>query len=99
MAHICQRCKKRIPEGGLFYHVKLSAVSGYDGVINAEEKPLPELVRDIEGQSAKELEETVFFEQEMILCAGCRHEIIELFQREVRSVGKGGSVIPGNRLH
>ena len=99
MDHICQRCEKSIPEGGLFYHVRLSAVSGYDGVINAEDKQMPELVGDIEGQSAKELEETVFFEQEMVLCAQCRHQVVELFQREARSARPGGSGVPGNRLH
>jgi hypothetical protein len=100
MAHVCQRCRTTIPEGGLFYRVRLSAVSGYDGVIEeTEDRTVDELVKEALGKTEQELEEEVYFEQEVILCAGCRREIVASFKREVGTDGDASPPIPGDRLH
>jgi|GEM_PF-877643 len=88
MAHTCHRCGHEIPEGGLFYHVKLSVVSGYDGVINPEhEGELPGILTDIAHRSSEDLEQDVYFEREVILCNTCRKAIIEDFSRQMGITG------------
>jgi hypothetical protein len=83
MAHICCRCGREIPEGRLFYHVRLSAVSGYDGVIEAEdEEKLQAILDDIARRSPGDLEGDVYFEREVILCAACRKAVVEEFSRQ-----------------
>lgn len=99
MTHICGRCGQDIPEGGLFYHVKLSAISGYDGVINPEnEAELPGILTDIAHRSSADLEDEVYFEREVILCAACRKAVIEDFSHPA---GIGGSPDkgPNDLLH
>ena len=99
MGHICCRCNQEIPEGGLFYHVKLSAVSGYDGVINPEqEKTLSGVLTDIAHRSSEELENDVYFEREVILCAPCRRAVIEDFTR-MTGIGGGGDKNSKDLLH
>ena len=83
MAQYCQRCKREIPEGGLYYHVKLSAISGYDEVIDpGREEHQAALIDDIAGRPPEELEKDVYFEREVIVCYSCRTVLIELFSRE-----------------
>ena len=99
MAHTCCRCGQEIPEGGLFYHVKLSAVSGYDGVINPEnEATLPGILNDIAHRSSADLENDVYFEREVILCAACRKTVIEDFCR-LSGVHGGPDKNPKDFLH
>jgi hypothetical protein len=99
MAHTCRRCGQEIPEGGLFYHVKLSAVSGYDGVINPEnEATLPGILTDIAHRSSTDLENDVYFEREAIVCAACRKAVIEDFCRQVGIHG-GSDKNPKDLLH
>ncbi len=90
MAHSCRRCNKKIPDGGLFYIVKLSAASGYDGVINRSlDVEETGVLDDITGRSPEDLEKDVYFERDVILCYTCRTAVIELFCGEV---GTGGDL-------
>jgi hypothetical protein len=99
MTHICRRCSHEIPEGGLYYHVKLSAVSGFDGLIDpAHELELSRLVDDISKLSSEDLEKDVYFEQEVILCAACRMVVIETFCEQLGIDGSRDKN-PGDLLH
>jgi hypothetical protein len=97
MAHSCRRCNKKIPDGGLFYVVKLSAASGYDGIINRSlDVEEAGVLDEIAGRSSEDLEKDVYFEREVILCHTCRTAVIDLFCGEV---GTGGdSDAPRNNL-
>lgn len=80
MGHTCCRCKLEIPPGGFFYRVKLSAVSGYDGVIDPDQPTdVSAALKEIAGKSAEELEREVYFEHEVILCGACRKRVLETF--------------------
>jgi hypothetical protein len=99
MTHSCRRCSQEIPEGGLFYHVKLSAVSGYDGVIDLEyETQVSQIMDDISGKSSEDLEKDVYFEQEVILCSACRQVVIETFCGQLGTDGSPDKN-PGDLLH
>lgn len=99
MAHTCYRCGMEIPEGGVFYHVKLTAVSGFDGVIDpGHETKLPEIVAEVRQQSAGQLENGVYYEREVILCAVCRKAVIEDFSRSA-GIGRDADKNPRNLLH
>lgn len=88
MALICRRCNYEIPEGGLYYHVKLSAVSGFDGLVDpAHELELSRIVDDISKLSSEDLEKDVYFEQEVILCAACRTVVIDTFCGQIGVAG------------
>ncbi|MBN2223169.1 MAG: hypothetical protein JW765_00685 [Deltaproteobacteria bacterium] len=99
MGHTCRRCSQEIPEGGLYYHVKLSAVSGYDGFIDLEHEAAVSAIADeISGKSSEALEEDVYFEREVILCSSCRKAVIETFCEQLRIDG-GPDKAPGDLLH
>ena len=99
MAHICRRCSHEIPDGGLYYHVKLSAVSGFDGLIDpARELELSRIVDETSKLSSEDLEKDVYFEKEVILCAACRTSIIEAFCGQLGIDGSPDK-IPGDLLH
>jgi hypothetical protein len=97
MAHNCGRCNRAIPDGGLFYRVRLSALSGYDGVIDAtadfEESGILE---EIAQRPPEDLERDIHFEQEVILCYACRTAVIDFFCGETGK--RGGSDTSANNL-
>lgn len=99
MTHSCCRCSQEIPEGGLFYRVKLSAISGFDGVIDPGlEEEISRIVDDISMRSPEDLEKDVYFEQEVILCGACRKVVIEAFCGQLGIDGSPDKN-PGDLLH
>jgi hypothetical protein len=99
MAQSCRRCGREIPDGGLFYLVKLSAVSGYDNVIDPTQDAQDQRVLGkIAESSAEDLENDIYFEREVILCHACRTAVIELFIAEV-GTEEGPDATRGNLLH
>jgi hypothetical protein len=97
VAHTCGRCNRAIPDGGLFYRVTLSALSGYDGVIDpSADLSQSQILEEIAGKKPEDLEHDIHFEQEVILCYACRTAIIDLFRGEVGK--RGGSDTTGNNL-
>ncbi len=99
MTHTCRRCNREIPQGGLFYHVKLSAVSGYDGVIDPEHgRDMSAIIDEISEKSSEELEGDVYFEQGAILCGACRKLIVETFCEQL-GIDGGPDKGPGDLLH
>lgn len=79
--------------------MKLSAVSGYDGVIDPEhERELSRIVDEISIKSSEDLEKDVYFEQDVILCGACRKAVIEAFWGQLGIDGSPDK-IPGDLLH
>jgi hypothetical protein len=99
MDHTCCRCGQEIPEGGLYYHAKLSVVSGFDGVIDpVYGGELSGILSEIAHRSLEDLEKDVYFEREIILCNVCRKGVIEDFSRQA-GIGGGPDKNPGDFLH
>ncbi|MDH5478154.1 MAG: hypothetical protein OEY50_07465 [Nitrospinota bacterium] len=73
----CACCGKKIGEGHIRFVVRVS-VLGDDGGVLAEEEysdvdmKIEELIAELEGQEAYELENDVFEERIFVLCGACR---------------------------
>ncbi len=91
MTNRCRRCGREIPQGVLFYHVKLMAVSGYDGIIDPDhEADVSAIIEEISERTPEELEKDVYFEQEAILCGPCRTAVVETFCGQLEIDGSHG---------
>ncbi len=77
--NICFRCGLPIKEGEKFFNIFLQISSGFDGVIT--EGPSPERIREIldalETMTDAKIENDVYKELKIILCPGCKSELIK----------------------
>jgi hypothetical protein len=78
MSKTCEKCGRRMPEGGLAYEVKIQVYADFDGVLEDLETAddiearLREVVAATEGADPDELMRDVFHEERHLLCRGCR---------------------------
>ena len=97
--NICHRCSKAIEEGGLFYHVKLTAISGFDGILPDTNDSVSSVLEHIDDKNPRELEMDIYYEQEVLLCMECKEEVTEQFLTVVGLKGPIDPDGPGGRLH
>lgn len=96
----CRRCKKEIPPGGVFYNVILTVISGFDGVLDHDgDQDIDEILDQIEEREVEQLERSVYFEEEVVLCAECKEEVTASFLNELKQKGSIYSGGPEGRLH
>lgn len=75
----CDRCGATLPDGALFYILKIALTQGFDGVIPDDgEADLDALARRIDektrGVPERLLEEDVHQEMAFVLCPRCREK-------------------------
>ena len=98
---VCRRCKKEIPPGGVFYNVILTVISGFDGILDPDgDQDIDGVLLDqIEDREAEQLEKSVYFEEEVVLCAVCKEEVTASFLNELDGKSSVYSRGPEGRLH
>jgi hypothetical protein len=100
MSYQCHRCKREIVEGGLYYHVILTVLSGFDGFLDMDgDSDREDLLDKIKDASSDELERGVYFEEEVVLCVLCKDEITNLFLSAVDGSPPSLDGDPKERLH
>lgn len=75
----CEKCNKALPQGSIYYRLKISLLQGFDGVIEDTDVPsLKDLIIKINEQTAgvpeSLLEEEVHREFSFILCGRCKEK-------------------------
>lgn len=70
----CQRCRKVIAPGDLFYRLTIKVFADFDGIINIRSRPinLKEEFEKIKSYPEDLLEEEVYKEFDFILCPRCK---------------------------
>jgi hypothetical protein len=76
----CMRCGRILKPGALKYLVSIRVVADFDGIINEGEGDTDEMIsqvlQQIEGMDAEELERDVYDELNLILCKGCKDHFV-----------------------
>ena len=72
MSKSCEKCGKKMPDGGLAYEVKIQVYADFDGVLPQVETRLRELVAAMEEADPDELMQEVFHEEVHLVCRACR---------------------------
>lgn len=75
----CEKCGRALPQGSLFYHLNISLLQGFDGVIEETDgASLKDCIARINEQTAgvpeSLLEEEVHREFSFILCVRCKEK-------------------------
>jgi hypothetical protein len=76
----CMRCGRVLKPGALKYLVSIRLMADFDGVIDEVEGDTGELIeevlRQIEGMDAEDLERDVYEELNLLLCKSCKDHFV-----------------------